>query len=216
MNVIKIKDLQKLICCNEDLITTQIKFKLNGKCTNANLVTVLQNKNVKEQFVLFKGVKTKLTQIGPFEDGYCTCCEEVIVTPGGSSNPNGSGSGGAGIDGGLVEAWANARLFNTQSSNQFFCGGTFGQVKFTVFEGQVYFEFTQTGITAGQGSITFLDQANTVLAQNPYINFGTTVISGNYPFPVSVNAISKIVVTAGTYSTPNNTLCTGGSITFTP
>jgi hypothetical protein len=212
MQFISLKDLKQLFCCLGEYITTPIKFKLNGKCTNANLVTVIQDKNVKEQFVLYKGVKTKLTQIGPFEDGYCTCCDEVIVTPGGSS---GSGSGGAGIGGGLAKAWANAKLFNTQSNNQFFCGGTFGQLKFTVFQGQVYFEFTETGITGGQGSITFYDQANTVLAQNPYITFGTTLISGNYPFPVSVNAISKVVISAGTYSTPNNTLCTGGSITLT-
>jgi len=185
---------------------------LNGKCTNANLITKLVNFCVKKQIVLFKGKRMNLSQIGAFKDGYCTCCEEVIVTPGGSSS---SSSGGAGIGGDLVESWANAKFFNTQSNNQFFCGGTFGQLKILTQAGNLYFEVSMNDFTNLQsGLITFYDASNIILG-SASIGFSTNyqgVINSN----IAQNNVVRAVISAGTYSTPNNSLCTSGSITFTP
>jgi hypothetical protein len=215
-----LKDLKKLLDCSEEYITTSIKFKLNGKCTNANLVTVMQNKNVKEQFVLYKGKRTKLSTIGIFEDGYCTCCEEVIVTPGGSSNPNSSeiggvGSGGAGIGGGLVEAWANAKLFNTAIENQFFCGGGFSNVKVVDFANNLYMQFNYSNINTASCLVTLLASDNTVLQVSPN-NILDGVGSVTLPLGSVTNqsAVQKILITAATYGTSNTPLCTNGSITF--
>lgn len=211
-----LKDLKKLLDCSEEYITTPIKFKLNGKCTNANLVTVMQNKNVKEQFVLYKGKRTKLSTIGTFEDGYCTCCEEVIVTPGGSSNPNGSGSGGAGIGGGLVEAWANAKLFNNSSENQFFCGGGFS-ARMVNFNHNLFIELNNSGFTTlGSGNIALFDLSNNNIANigigGMPISSPTLITIGN----IDPNTISKVIVTMGTYGTPSNSLCTNGAVTLLP
>jgi len=227
-----LKDLKKLFKCDEDTITTPISFTLNGKCTNANLITKLVNFCVKKQMVLFKGKRMSLAQIGSFKDGYCTCCEEVIVTPGGSSNPNGSGSGGAGIGGSsttsgsgggagiggsLVEAWANAKLFPNQSNNGFLCGGVFSNVKAINFDGKLYFEaFSNQFVALNNVSIEvyYNGLVSPIIHSLGYWNSGLISFNGTPGY--NVQNIQKIVIKASTYSTSNNPLCTSGSVTFTP
>lgn len=96
---IDLKQIKQLIGCVRDLIYTPISFLLNGKCTNATLITILINDCIRTQYILFKGKKYKLEQIGSFKDGHCTCCEEVIVPPdNGGGSSSGSGDTGIGED----------------------------------------------------------------------------------------------------------------------
>lgn len=95
---ISTQDIKKLFNCIRDLIYTPISFILNNKCTNGTLVTVLLNNCIKTQYILYKGKKYKLGQIGNFKDGYCTCCEEVIIIPDNNGSGSGSGDTGIGLD----------------------------------------------------------------------------------------------------------------------
>lgn len=143
-----------------------------------------------------------------------------FIIPANGSGFNGlSGSGSSGgIGGGLIQAWANAKSFNTSSSNQFFCGGNFKNLKLLSYNGTTYLKFDYNDITFPNNSAVSVQLFN---AANQVITSSTLVITsgsatyqfGNY---ATQSQVVKIVINASTYSTSSNSMCTNGQIIFTP
>jgi hypothetical protein len=145
-----------------------------------------------------------------------------ITCSGSSGSGSNSGSGGSGIGGTLLEAWANAKLFNTQSNNGFFCGGIFSNVKSLKYQGNTYIQFNYSNIQSPSAIIII------GLSNGGSINFGdpvalngsgliTVIVDDSVINPIStLDTLVSVEIVASTYSSGNNALCTSGTITFTP
>lgn len=122
----------------------------------------------------------------------------------------GSGLNGAGIGGSLVEAWANAKSFNSQSNNEFFCGGVINNVKIVSYNDNLYLQATAIGLTIiGATTIRLYDSYNNLLAQQ------TGDLTANFG-KISQNSVAKVVFSVDAYRTQFTPLCTKASVTFTP
>ena len=75
------------------LITTPINYLVNGKCTNATLVTSIENNNVTASYFLIKGAKQDLSTIPVYQEGICCCA------------PTSSGTGAIGV---IEPVWTSA------------------------------------------------------------------------------------------------------------
>lgn len=142
----------------------------------------------------------------------------------GSNNPSGSmGSssngtyGSGGIGEGVIDAWANAKLFPVQSNNQFFCGGSFGVAKILNFNSSLKLVLPYSDIYSSSGVIIELYDINNFLVQTftqGLYNGGGVILASGLNIPESI--VTKIVISASSYSTSNNSMCTNGRLTFTP